>query len=461
MKIYENLRNSKPVFAGDISRLLQAINTSARLIRRDANKFKTQRKNNGPEIEQLSSYLLTVAEDLHSGKVEAKPWGFSHLFTAFGTLDSPQVGLDLWKHLSDETSECAEIAWSPVVTGSIIELLTVVDAPFDVISQIYSVSKERGEASNVEQAMIGAFIKFDMNADALDLFSKFIKTYPDKTYGLTRIHDKFVGDSTDLPTALNFFYEGIENKTPYKAITHPSKVASLMQKVWHSGDEPSLDSLERIWKDYISSLSPTLPEWTFSITVHRYMQAFMETYPEPTPEAVTRLKDIIRFYTEKRIKISSTFLNTILSAIQPWGDHEVVIPIIDAFKKFQLAEDTLSCRIILNSLENIDVDETYINDRWQKLVDSQKGSLSQYDIVALLRACHLPSREPLFAEIFESLLMQNQVSNDTLIGVSQTLIFNERMNSKKPIFDSVLRSNYIEVTNDKQVVRFSPYEPLD
>lgn len=459
MDLYHKLRDGDPVFAGDISRLLQAINTTARLYRQNMNRLKSQSIRNTAEIEELSAYLQDIAEDLRKGVVEAKPWGLNHLFTAFYTMRLYQEGLDLWKQLSAEDSACAEMVRSPIVTGSIIDLMMEADAPFPAIMGIYESSKDNGSSSNLEQAMIGALIKHDMITDALELFSSFLQAYPDRQYALARIHDRFVGDCTDLTTALHFFYEGIEKRTTYKATLHPAKVASLIQRVWHNDSEPNLDQLEKIWKDYILFLPRTTPEWTFSITVHLFMKAFIEFYPRPTPESVSRLKDVIQYYIQTRVDITPTFLNTVLSAVQPWGDKEVIFTLIDAFKVNNLPEDAMSARIILNSLETIDVDDNFILEKWNKLLEVQPR-LTQYDVVALIRACYPPHRNDIFSTILEGLLIEDKIPDNALIGVSQTLTFSEHFIPKKNYFDTLLRSNYIEVTRDKQVHRFSPFEPV-
>lgn len=459
MDLYHKLRDSDPVFAGDISRLLQAINTTARLSRQNMNRLKAQYTRNNAETEELSTYLQDIAKDLRKGIVEAKPWGFNHLFTAFYTMRLYQEGLDLWKQLSAEDSACSEIARSPIVTGSVIDLMIETDAPFQDIMDIYESSKVSSSRSNLEQAMIGALIKHDMITDALELFSSFLQAYPDRQYALARIHDRFVGDCSDLTAALHFFYEGIEKKTTYQATLHPAKVASLMQRVWHADAEPNLDQLEKMWKEYILFLPQTTPEWTFSITVHLFMKAFIEYYPQPTLESVSRLKEVIQFYIQKRVNITPTFLNTVLSAIQSWGDKDVIFTLINAFKVNNLPEDAMSARIILNSLETIDVSDEFILERWNKLLEVQP-KLTQYDVVALIRACYPPHRNDILTTILEGLLIEGKISNNALIGVSQTLTFSEHFIPKKNYFDTLLRSNYIEVTRDKQVHRFSPFEPV-
>lgn len=462
MEIYQNLRGTNTIFPGDISRLLQALHTSTRLCRRHSNKYKYLKHNIPAETAQIQTHLLEIAEDLFSGVVESKPWGFIHLFTAFGTMNDPQVGLDLWYKLSDENSKCSQTVRSPLVTGSIIELMNTADTPFENIKHLYKASKELGESYNLEQAMIGALIKHSMTTDALELFSHMIKTFTKEQYALARIHNRFVGDCEDLPTALSFFYEGIEGKTPYKANTHPSKVVSLMERIWNSESESDFNKLEKVWKAYISSLPAGTKEWMISSTVNCYFKAFVNHYPLPSAQAVEKLKDAIQYYIKTRVTISPAFLQTILSAVRPWGDREVVFTLINAFKVYNLDEGILSCRIILNSFENIEVEDRFIVERWTQLTKClNHNELHTLDIMALLRACYDPSRELLFTEIFESLLMENKISNDVLIGISRALIFNKHLNHKKPYFDDLLRRNYIEMRDSgKQVSRFHPFEPI-
>lgn len=125
----------------------------------------------------------------------------------------------------------------------------------------------------------------------------------------------------------------------------------------------------------------------------------MQTYPTPIPEAVTRLKDIIQFYVKTRVEISPIFLNTVLSSVQPWGDQDIVFTIINAFEIFHLPQDAVSCRIILNSFENIQVSEELILDRWARLKES-RPNIDALDLLALLRACFPQSREQLLLMFF-------------------------------------------------------------
>lgn len=459
MGIYTKLRSANPFFPGDIARLLQTLHTSIRISRRDVNKYKSQKRDISNDTKKIKSYLLMIAEDMRNGVVKASPWGVIHLFTAFATMEIPQEGLDLWRQLSDpESSKCSNVMWSPIVMGSVIDLMTAVNTPFETIEKVYKASKERGESSNIEQAMIGALIKNDMITDSLELFSRILQVYPDDHYALVRIHDRFVGDCNDIPTALNFFYEGIENKTPYKAATHPSTVVRLMERIWYSASEPDFNKLENVWKTYIANIPPNMGEWMFNSTVNFYLKAFMDHYPSPTAEAVSRLKEIIQFYIKARVNISPIFLNTVLSAIQPWADRDIVFTIINAFQIYHLPEDVVSCRIILNALENIQVEDSYIVERWNKLAEAQTKGFHAFDFLALLRACNDPSREPVFAEIFESLLKLNQIPDATLIGVSRSLQSSQRLAAKKPFYESLLRRNFIEIKGDRTISRINAFD---
>lgn len=467
MNIYTKLRSVNPFYPGDIARLLQTLHTSVRIARRDANKYKSQKKDNSDAIEKIKEYFLIIAEDMRNGVVQASFWGVIHLYTAFATMEIPQEGLNLWSALSDsKNSKCSKLMWSPVIIGSVIDLMTAVDAPFENIKQVYETSKATGgEASNIEQAMIGALIKNNMIGDALQLFTTMLKVYPDETYSLVRIHDRFVGDCDDIPTALRFFYEGIQKKTPYQATTHPSTVVRLMQRIWATENEPDFDLLENVWKSYIASTSPSMGEWMFNSTVNFYLKAFMEHYPEPTPEAVSRLKEVIQFYIKTRVNISPIFLNTVLSAVKPWADRDIVFTIISAFQIYHLPEDFVSCRIILNSLENIDVEQDYIISRWNKLVDAQKNSrnnnnqpvIQQLDLLALLRACYRPERELLFTSIFEDLLNRGQLTQKVIYEMKQSLHNNPRYSSKQEYFDKLLKKNFIEFKTNGVMEKHVPF----
>lgn len=459
MRIYTKLRSVNPFYPGDIARLLQTLHTSVRISRRDVNKYKSQKRDISGETKQIKSYLLTIAEDLQKGVVTASSWGLIHLYTAFATMEIPQEGLDLWQKLSDkQISKCSKPMWSPIVIGSIIDLMTLVDTPFETIETVYKTSKEAGESSNIEQAMIGALIKNDMITDALELFSRMLQVYPDEQYSLARIHDRFVGDCNDIPTALNFFYEGIENKTPYKAATHPSTVVRLMERLWFSATEPDFNKVEDVWKTYIANIPPSMGEWMFNSTVNVYLRAFMDNYPTPTAEAVSRLKETIQFYIKARVNISPIFLNTVLSAVQPWADRDIVFTIINAFQIYHLKEDVVSCRIILNSLENIEVEDNVIIERWDKLASAQTKGFQTFDFLALFRACNNPARGPIFTQIFEFLLRRNQISDSTLVGVNEALKINQRLQTKKHVYDELLRKNFIEIKSDQTVARYAPFD---
>lgn len=455
MSLYSKVRENRPIANGDVGRLIQTIHTTARLSRADRSKHKSDKRNleEQKKREKLSEHLKVIAEDLKLGTVSVQPWGLAHLLTSFGVIGEWDVGIELWKDLSAESSQCREVARSSPVAGAVIELMVKTDTPFETIQTIYNQAKASGESCNCDIALVGALLKYGHNTDALDLFSQVLRTYPDQENGLSRVHDKFIGDCTDIETSLNFFYEGIRGDTPYKAISHPSKVKDLMQKLWNK--ERDLDHLETVWKDYIESLSPSKPEWRFITTVNFFMKAFFENYPVPTPEAIKRFQGIIQFYLDTRVEITPIFLNTVLTAVQPWGDKDVVLTLINGFKTHKLTEDEVSHRIILNSLQNIDVDPQFINDRWDKLA-STRSKLTQFDFVALLRACSSPDRERIFSSIFESLLQENKVTDDALFGISQTLIYGS-MKNKRHFFDALLRKNHITISKNGKITRLSSH----
>ena len=85
MNIYTKLRSVNPFYPGDIARLLQTLHTSVRIARRDANKYKSQKKDNSDAIEKIKEYFLIIAEDMRNGVVQASFWGVIHLYTAFAT----------------------------------------------------------------------------------------------------------------------------------------------------------------------------------------------------------------------------------------------------------------------------------------------------------------------------------------------------------------------------------------
>lgn len=458
MKIYMKLRNVNPFYPSDIARLLQTLHTSIRITRKQKNKKKAEHKDFSQETAAIKNHILTIAQDLGNGVVVCAPWGLIHLFTSFATMDIPEEGIDLWKQLSDpSTSQCASSVWMPHVVGAVIDLMTAANAPFDSIISIYEQSKHSGgESPNLEQAIVGAFIKNGKTVDALNHFTKVLTTYPDEQYALGRIHDRFVGDCDDVETALKFFYDGMEGKTSYKASTHPSTVVRLMERIWTSDTENKLDLVENVWRTYIAHIPKTMGEWMFSITVNTFLQCFMHTYPTPTPEAVVRLKDVIQFYIKARVDISPIFLNTLLSNVQPWGDAEIITTIINAFDVYNLPQDTVSCRIILNSYENISVNEQHVLNRWALLREAKQQSgnhnsspIEALDILALLRACYPVSREEIFANIFSECLMRGEISDMALIGANKAIAVNDHFAPKQAFWDNLLNQNYIEIKDDK------------
>lgn len=458
MNIYMKLRTVNPFGPSDIARLLQTLHTSIRVTRKQMNKKKSEHKDFSHETAVIKNHILTVAQDLGNGVVTCAPWGLIHLFTAFATMDIPAEGIELWKELSDSSrSRCANLVWKPHVVGAVIDLMTAANTPFDTILAIYEESKASGgESPNLEQAIVGALIKNGKNVDALHHFSKVLVRYPEEQYALGRIHDRFVGDCTDVETALKFFYEGMEGKTPYKATTHPSTVVRLMERIWTSDSENALNEVESVWRTYIAHIPKTMGEWMFSITVNTFLQCFMQTYPSPTPEAVMRLKDIIQFYIKTRVDISPIFLNTLLSNVQPWGDAEIISTIINAFEVYNLPQDTVSCRIILNSYENIPVTEEHVLDRWNRLRLAKKesnakngSSIEALDILALLRACYPNSREEIFANIFSECLVRGEISDHALVGANKAIAFNDHFAPKQAFWSNLLNQNYIEIKEDR------------
>ncbi|VVT55393.1 uncharacterized protein SAPINGB_P004574 [Magnusiomyces paraingens] len=458
MDIYMKLRAANPFMPGDIARLLQSLHTSIRITRKQRNKKKSEHKDISHETAAIKAHILTIASDLEHGVVSCTPWGLIHLFTSFATMEYPEEGIALWRTLSNpETSACAQEVWKPHVVGAVIDLMNASDTPFEEILDIYQQSKATGgESPNLEQAMVGTLIKNNMIDEALRLFTQVLSNYPDEQYSLSRIHDRFVGDCDDVQTALNFFYEGIENKTPYKASTHPSTVVRLMERIWNSELDTRLDDIERVWKTYIANIPRSMGEWMFNTTVHTFLQCFMQTYPTPIPEAVTRLKDIIQFYVKTRVEISPIFLNTVLSSVQPWGDQDIVFTIINAFEIFHLPQDAVSCRIILNSFENIQVSEELILDRWARLKES-RPNIDALDLLALLRACFPQSREQLFANVFSEALERGEISDQAILGANKAIAVNDRLNPRQAFWQNLLSQNYIEYDNES-LVHKTPFQ---
>lgn len=450
MSIYLKIRNENPFTTSDIARLLQGLHTHIRLTRKQRNKKKAEHKDITQETNTIKSHILTIADDLYNGVVHCTFWGFIHLFTSFATSDCPEEGIALWQKLADpEHSKCANEVWNPQVIGAIIDLMNAANTPFEQILKIYETSKANHEgepSANLEQAMVGALIKNDKIDEAFHLFKSMLKVYPQEQYSLSRIHDRFVGDCSDIETALLFFYNGIEKKTPYKASTHPSTVVRLMERIWNNPEAPfNLDAVEKVWKAYISSIPRSMGEWMFNTTVHTFLQCFMQTYPTSTPEAVNRLKEIIQFYVTTRVEISPIFLNTVLSSVQPWGDADIVFTTIEAFDIYRLPQDPVSCRIILNSFENIPVSEEMIVERWERL-KKVRNSVESLDLLALLRACFPSSREQLFANIFSESLEKGEISDNAILGVDRAIAANERLVSKMDFWKNLLNQNYLEIS---------------
>lgn len=458
MDIYSRLKDANPFSPFDIARLLQSLHTNLRVSRREVNRFKSQKIKNEDKVNRIKSFFLTIAEDLRQGVVQSSEWGYNHLFTAFATMNCPKEGLELWTKLNDrEESHVAKAMWSAQVVGSIIDLMNLVNTPFETIEKVYMTSKENSDSANIEQAMVGSLLQNERYTDALALFTRLIEVYPDEPYALSRIHDKFVGDCKDVPIALNFFFEGIRGQTPYKPIHHPSVIARLMDRIWHSETEPDFSKLEEVWKLYIASTPASMGEWMFNNTVNCYMRAFMENYPKPTPEAVAKLKEILQFYIKTRVTITPVFLNTVLSAVQPWADRDIIFTIINAFEIYYLPQDVVSCRIILNSFENIAVDDATIVNQWHNLLTAQVKGLNPLDLLALLRACHEPAREHIFTSLFTALLNQGEISDHTLIELKKAVFANPALESKKNYLTNLLKEHSIEVSENGEVTRLTAF----
>lgn len=435
IEVYARVRPTGTLKANDTGRLLQCINTIARVSRTRKNKNHARGKSQDETASQLLPHLNEIVQDLYSGTVPVSPWGLIHLLTCFGTLEQPKAGIECWQNLQDESSKCHETALDSSVLGAVIELMVQEGAPLDLIQQTYE-RVSYHNSCNAQCAMVGALLKHEHNADALALFNQMVHAFPEKKPLLARAHDKFIGDCSDTEIALAFFNSGIANETPYKALNHPVMVSNLLTRIWT--ERPDFDTVQNVWETFIKALPPSAAPWSFLITVSTFMKIFMDQYPTPTKESIGQLRHTISIYRACRKELTPAFLSNVLSSVQRWGVKDITLTIINSFDQKKFKDDVVFFRIALRSLSNIDVDDNFILAQWNRLVE-QSTPLDKHDLLALLKACFPEERETLFTDTFLNLYRDGQLSNKTISQFRDAVQTSTNMERKRHFVLDLLR----------------------
>ncbi|CAN6604528.1 hypothetical protein TRVA0_002S04280 [Trichomonascus vanleenenianus] len=404
MAIYNKLREIGPFTPADIAALIQGIHSTSRTnLKSNARIISdVRRRRMAEESAVLLNYLELIANDIMAGRSKTNMFGLMQLFTCYLTMRNPKRGYELWNSFVNDpatSSEARTLAQSPKVAGAAVDLMVADGRPIEEIEQVYKLCRANGTNVNLEHALARAYIYYDQVGDALKLFSSLVQLYPNEDYYLTRVHETFIGDCSDVKIAKAFFYEAIEKKTPYSVSCHPSAIHRLMERLWTETQD--VNELFEVWKAYISSLKLGARERTFNILTYSLLTRFFEANPSMTPEAYAYLKKIISTYSNMRFTMTPLFLNTLLTRAAEWCNADVTLGIVDTFDLYNIPKPFDTYRVILNSLARIEVDEAYIVKMWESRM-ALSAPLDIYDYGALAKACSKPSRHELFKSLYEA-----------------------------------------------------------
>lgn len=431
MTIYDRLKLANTFAPAEIALLIQGIHNSSRVnYRAHVDVISVARNVRHQQImNQLLSYLDIVATDLKNGVVQSNAFGIMQLMTAFSSMRKTKEGLQLWQSIiAEENKETIpqglrEMAWMPKVVGAVIDLMIGEAKPIQEIEQVYKSCLEAkpsntlivGSNINLEHSLCRAYIYYDHVTEALKHFGSMLQKFPNDDYHLSRVHETFIGDCTDLEVAKTFFDEAVERKTPYVMTCHPSAVHRLMERLWAKNQ--NLDEVFEIWQKYIAFVPVGSKERLFNILTYSLLDCFFVKYPKVNTEAYEFLKKIISTYSDLRGQMSPLFLNTLLTNVSNWKDANVTLGIVDVFKTYNLPDRVDTIRVVLNAfqdLESLEITDELIESYWLRRLalipvgsshssPSYRNEVSEmqiFDFAALAKACSIAERHNLFKKIW-------------------------------------------------------------
>uniref|UniRef100_A0A060T1S8 ARAD1C23342p n=1 Tax=Blastobotrys adeninivorans TaxID=409370 RepID=A0A060T1S8_BLAAD len=403
MKIYKGLADKGLVTAKETATLVRTIHVVFDNQKRQFQVISFERSKKTKYIaSKLLEHLTVITNYLLAGSVITTAFGLMQLFTCYMIMGQPERGIEVWHELiasaqvSDETKKLAK---DPKVVGAVVELNLALGRTIDEIEAVYNSSREAGFShANLEHSLARAYILYGHVPEALQLFANMVKTYPKEYYHLVRVHETFVGDCADVDVARSFFEEAVANQTPYSIQLHPSAILRLMQRQWQR--DHSYDDQLEIWSKYMASLRPGMKESRYNVVTYNLITVLVEAYPEPTPEALDKLKELISTYSKHHERISRIFLNTLLSRVAPaWKDTNVILGTISMYEQYGVLNASDSLRVILNSLAFAEVDNSVIDKFWSQRISLENERVEVYDFSALARACSFEGRHDLFAKL--------------------------------------------------------------
>lgn len=411
MEIYDQHKESQLFTPNEISHLIQGIHTNSRRGQKQlANVISARRAMKRQQhSDELMSFMDTIANDIQQDVVKTTDFGMMQMLTSYLTMQNPQKGYEIWEQFLQSSNTSAQLAKSPKVVGAVIDLMVAAVKPIEEIENIYKWAGTPVSDINLEHALCRAYIFYERIPEALKLFGQVVRDYPRDDYYLSRIHETFVGDCSNVEIAKEFFYEAMSKNTPYSMALHPSATHRLMERCWAANKD--VDEIFVMWKTFITNVAPTYRERMFNILSYSLLTHFFENNPSMTSDSYAYLKTIISTYSEARQGMSPIFLNTLLTLVPQWKNSEVTLGIIETFDLFNITKQQDSYRVILNSLENIETEQVLVESIWSSRLQLDKP-LEVYDWGSLAKACNQPERHSIFKKLYlqASIIDEQQIN---------------------------------------------------
>lgn len=186
---------------------------------------------------------------------------------------------------------------------------------------------------------------------------------------LSELHLSFIGNCTDLKIAKHFFDKIVDKQLPYDIQLKVPYVQLLLENCSKSEDsEVGLAEMEYFWtrtlEHFVTSTKPGFQmNSRYSNLNNTFFKIFFDIYPELNEESYSKLKQLIKTYTDIKV-VDEFFLNTVISNYN-WGNKMVLDQLIEYYTLYNVERTQVLYRICLKKTGTIqDITNEEIYSKW-------------------------------------------------------------------------------------------------
>lgn len=295
----------------------------------------------------------------------------------------PEI-LQLWEAGVNEDGELCKIYLLHTILGLVLRL--AYDSKkfnYEEILSIYDLNTQKTKKIQPELlACIGQVAvkeaDYKRGLDSLESLLVSFEEDPKSRYNilssLSSLHLAFIADCKDLTIAKHFFDKVVDGKLPYEIQLKIPYVQSLLENCYEEAETPeeSMELIEDIWTKTLNHIVSTTAKRPlgarYSNLNNTFFGIFFKRYPELNDESYSKLKDLIKTYTEIKV-VDEIFLNTIISNYN-WGNKMVLEQLIEYYTIYNVERSPVSYRISLKCAKDI---QEYSNQEiYAKWIESLK-----------------------------------------------------------------------------------------